>query len=323
MKNKINNIKTCTLKDLEEKNNIPKELLKRINNGDFNSINEYLDSIQKEDKDIMFSILYAVKNKFDTNIVFKYMGYELQKNNEELAIDILRQEPELLKDICFKNDVTFIAKVVNENPNIIEYIPENINSTELIYAIQQEKSLIEINSDIQKLETIEKIKEVLIKENLIETILEEPQNAEIDILIAVKEIKQEQSSDKAIEGFEEKIEELKVKISDNADNTDNKEEQRKVEQYQRHIKLMNKIKNGEIDSVRAAKKMLAMCKNMDEEYRKELEEIIRVDQVLKEKEAIEKEKLEKNANKEIKDEEIKDTSENKQIDKDNIGQSER
>ena len=49
---------------------------------------------------------------------------------------------------------------------------------------------------------------------------------------------------------------------------------------ERHIRFFERIKNGEIDPVRAAKLIDKYCANLDEEYKKELKQLLKIDEAI-------------------------------------------
>ena len=279
------NYETYTIKELE--GIVPEDLVKKLDAGEFKSVYTYLSKEQRNDKEIMYPIMYAIKNEFDTYIVFKYMGGTLQKSNYDLAMQILVKEPEMINETSFKTDEKFKAEASIKNPKIINQV-----------------------SDIEN-----KLKSILINNSaLMEYIVKDPKFASIEILDTVKEIKVEETTNSAIEGFINVSEELRQEIESQKGNLDLTEDQkeelktkeRKVHQSDRHIKFMQKIQNREIDSARAARRILVGCKNLEPEYTKKLEEIVRIEEARQEK--LNEKKL-----KEGKEEEVDNTKKGHEI----------
>ena len=116
-------------------------------------------------------------------------------------------------------------------------------------------------------------------------------------LLAAKEVIIENSSDNAIKGFTDERaktqEQLKALRED--DKPENLEEIKKLEmdekRLQRHIRFIEKIKNGEVDQVKAARRIRDFCAKLDPEYRKRIEQMLTIDTAMQEKEKDEQKQI--------------------------------
>lgn len=127
-------------------------------------------------------------------------------------------------------------------------------------------------------------------------------------LLAAKEVIIENSSDNAIKGFTDERdktqEQLRVLRQENK--PENLEAIKKLEldekRFQRHIRFIEKIKSGEIDQVKAAKRIRDFCAKLDPEYRKRIEQMLTIDTAMQQKE--------QDSPKQITTQEIKDVATN-------------
>jgi len=74
------------------------------------------------------------------------------------------------------------------------------------------------------------------------------------------------------------------------------------------IKLLDRIKNGEVKPERAIRLINSLCKDMDEEYKKELMKYIKIDDAV-----IDKQKEEKEEFREVTRDEVTETTEDVRI----------
>ena len=127
-------------------------------------------------------------------------------------------------------------------------------------------------------------------------------------LLAAKEVIIETSSDNAIKGFEDERAKTQQQLEAlRADNTpENLETIKKLEmdekRFQRHVRFIEKIKSGEIDQVKAARRIRDFCAKLDPEYRKRIEQMLTIDAAMKQKE--------QDAPKQVTAEEIGETARN-------------
>ena len=292
----------------------------------------------------MEPILYAIKNEFDTYEIYTYYGVNLQ-DNAKLASEIIKEEPELIKDTPISRNEEFILQNVKTNPNIIKYMSENLKENteflENLYQLQETdiskkivkecniEKLIQNNQELTKdpqfmVEAIKKevslikyaneelknnyefIKSACTENNnLIEYVANNTEEFGIEGLTASKKVLINISSKEAITGFEEEQKKVQeeLKKKDEKDIESMEELIKKDKRLKRHIKLMERIKNGELDSKRAAVVMKTLCKNMDEKYKEKLEQYIKIEDARINK----KEQTEKHI---IKTEEIAESIEN-------------
>ena len=80
---KIQNSRSATMSDIEQCDLYEKHLVEKIKNGEYQEILN-LPIKLRSDKDYMEPLLFAVKNDYNTFIVYKYYGEALQ-NNSRLA----------------------------------------------------------------------------------------------------------------------------------------------------------------------------------------------------------------------------------------------
>ena len=107
------------------------ELLREISNGNYNYINETLTPAQREDRNFMEPLLYAVRNdaKNGSYIIYKYYGENLQQDLG-LLIDVILEDPKIIEDTPISNNKDFILDVVETNPRVLFYISDNLKNDE-------------------------------------------------------------------------------------------------------------------------------------------------------------------------------------------------
>lgn len=322
---RISNQKSIKLSDLERSGLYTEKLIEKLKNGNFEEIGN-LSSYQKADIDFIGPIFWAVKNEFDTYKVYQYLGENLQ-NDAVLASEIIIKEPELIKATPISRNKQFILDNASKNPKIINYMSselkeDNIFISELnkMYNPEISKKINDIllnnmdtiaNQDFLKIaisenvELLEKVSDEL-KDNYsfikkvcsgnkgaTDYIVEHTDNFGIKGITAVKDVIVEESSTKAIKGFENELIEIDNKVQPTENETEKKDVIRK-KQLDRHIKLINKIKSGEVNQERALRLIKNICKNLDEDYRIELEKYIKLDDAVIEKKQEDKKMTESN-----------------------------
>lgn len=117
-----------TIINLEESGMYPKELLDNIKHNEYEVL-ERLPKHLKTDKDYMEPLLYAVKNDFNTYVVYKYYGENLQ-NDRKLATKIILSEPNLIIGSPISSDKQFIIESVHINPDVINYMSDALKKDE-------------------------------------------------------------------------------------------------------------------------------------------------------------------------------------------------
>ena len=128
----IQNCEKFNFKDLEDIKQYPVELIEELKKENIDSIILYLDSEQRNKKEVMLPVLYTIKNEFNTYIVYEYFNDELQKDMVDLAKEIAKEEPEVLKGSAICNSKQFV-EVIKENPNVTKYMSEQLKQdTEVV-----------------------------------------------------------------------------------------------------------------------------------------------------------------------------------------------
>ena len=299
----------------------------------------------------MMPILYAVKNKFNTYLVFKILGRNLQSNTS-LAFEVIRKEPELIKHTPLCEDKDFILDSASINPEVLKYMSPELekddnfvislykkNNEEITRylsqnhsietLIMQDKSLLNdkvfmqvaiiSNAEILKyvsddLKNNKLFIEVACRNNydVIEYIVNNTKEFEKEGLEVAKDVLIDISATSAIKDFSDESKKIKGLIenkSNNLDEVSNKDSVnfedllKRDKQLQRHIKLFERIQNGEVDSVRAARLINSVCKNISPEYKKKIISILKLDE-----EILRKEEKSNEGFREVKLEEIKDAT---------------
>lgn len=294
------------------------ELIDELQNGNYEVLARTVESNQRRDISFMEPILYAVKNEYGTYKVYKYYGENLQ-NNIELARDIIKSEPELIEDTPVSNNLEFVLESAKINPKVVQYMSPTLKSNsdfaeqlcelqdkEVIgYVVKECKMPDLIKENLLLAGNIEFMKEVVkqdvgllkyatdnlkndyefIKQisnnnkEVIDYVSEHTEEFGQEGLTATKDSLVEMSTEEAISGFKEEEEKIGKKLDEKDDN-ETEELTRRQKQLQRHIRLFERIKSGEIDPVRAAKLMDKLCKNLDEEYKKEIEQLLKIDKAI-------------------------------------------
>ena len=149
---KIQNSRSATMSDIEQCDLYEKHLVEKIKNGEYQEILN-LPIKLRSDKDYMEPLLFAVKNDYNTFIVYKYYGEALQ-NNSRLAAEILISEPNLIENTAISRNKQFIIDNVAVNPRIIEYMSPNLKAdNELIQELINIDNP-EINKEIIKISDV-------------------------------------------------------------------------------------------------------------------------------------------------------------------------
>lgn len=314
----FSNNRSVKLVELRGSGIYSQELIDELQNGNYEVLARTVESNQRRDISFMEPILYAVKNEHGTYKVYKYYGENLQ-NNIELARDIIKSEPELIEDTPVSNNLEFVLESAKINPKVVQYmsptlksnsdfaeqlcelqdkevigyvvkeckmpdvIKENIllagNIVFMKEAVKEDVTLLKYANDDLK-NDYEFIKEISSdNKEVIGYVSDNTEEFGTEALTATKESLVGISSEEAISGFKEEEEKIGKEL-DSKDDTEKEKIVRRQKQLQRHIRLFERIKSGEIDPVRAAKLMDKLCKNLDEEYKKEIEQLLKIDKAI-------------------------------------------
>lgn len=347
----IGNVKDISIEDLSKTKIYSQKVIEAVQRQDYLSLKNLLSYEDRENKDVMMPILYAVKNKFNTYLVFKILGRNLQSNTS-LAFEVIRKEPELIKFTPLCEDKDFILDSASINPEVLKYMSPELekddnfvislykkNNEEITRylsqnhsietLIMQDKSLLNdkvfmqvaiiSNAEILKyvsddLKNNKLFIEVACRNNydVIEYIVNNTKEFEKEGLEVAKDVLIDISATSAIKDFSDESKKIKGLIenkSNNLDEVSNKDSVnfedllKRDKQLQRHIKLFERIQNGEVDSVRAARLINSVCKNISPEYKKKILSILKLDE-----EILRKEEKSKEGFREVKLEEIKDAT---------------
>lgn len=347
----IGNVKDISIEDLSKTKIYSQKVIEAVQRQDYLSLKNLLSYEDRENKDVMMPILYAVKNKFNTYLVFKILGRNLQSNTS-LAFEVIRKEPELINHTPLSEDKDFILDSASINPEVLKYMSPELekddnfvislykkNNEEITrYLIQnhsietlimQDKSLLNdkvfmqvaiiSNAEILKyvsddLKNNKLFIEVACRNNydVIEYIVNNTKEFEKEGLEAAKDVLIDISATSAIKDFNDESKKIKGLIGNESNNLDGVSNMGSVnledllkrdKQLQRHIKLFERIQNGEVDPVRAARLINSVCKNISPEYKKKIISILKLDE-----EILRKEEKSKEGFREVKLEEIKDAT---------------
>lgn len=285
---------------------------------------------QSQDINFMGPIVYAFEKAHRTYIGYKYCGENLQKNlvfasdiirkepeiiantivsgDREFIEMVAPEVPEIVKHMSLelKEDSTFTAELCKLNvPEVTMYaaqeckmpdaIEENPTLAEnkdfMLGIIQQDANSLEYASDELK-NNYEFIKEACTNEEVIEYVTEHTEKFGEQGLTAAKDVLVEKSSDEAIAGFKKENDKIKEEIESNTAKDENELEalSKRDKQLQRHIRFFERIQNGEIDPVRAAKLIDKICVNLDERYREQIKKVLKLDEAIAEKQKVVEEK---------------------------------
>lgn len=100
-----------------------KTLLDEIELGNYKVLKETLNGIERNNKDFMEPLLYAVRNERNTYKIYKYYGKDLQENIE-LARDIVKEEPELIEDTTLSNNKQVVLELAEINPKVVKHMSQ-------------------------------------------------------------------------------------------------------------------------------------------------------------------------------------------------------
>lgn len=318
----VNN-RTVNFEQLEKSGIYSRILLNQIKSADYDFFNETLTDTQRRSREFMEPILYAVKNEYNTYEIYKYFGSNLQENFD-LAKDIIKEEPELIKGTPVSNNKQFILQAVDINPKVLifmsttlkadskftqqlcelkdaeitmyaarvckmpEAIQENQNLANnpvfMKEAIKDDARLLKHTDDSLK-NNYEFIKDIC-KENkdVINYVAEHTEEFGKEGLTAAKEVLVDSTTSKAIDEFKEELE----KVQEQKEIQNSKEISIKERQLKNSMKFIERIKNGEVKQERAIRLINFICKDLGEEYKQELMKYVKIDDAIIEKQKEEK-----------------------------------
>ena len=329
--------KDVDIDDLKKSGKYPSILIEKIQNREYNILLEVLSDVERNDINFMEPILYAVKRDHGTYQVYKYYGENVQNDiklakdiikeepeliddmpvsfNREFILEAAEINPRVIQYMSedLKADSNFTKDLCNlENLEITKYVakeckmPDTVienpnlkgNKVFMIEAVKEDAKILEYASDELK-NNYEFIKEVSNNTEAIDYIVDNTDQFGKEGLSGAKDALIEISSDEAISGFEQEKEEIKNKILEVQEEKNDELEEllKRDKQLERHIKFFERIKNGDVDPVRAAKLIDKICVNMDERYKNEIKKVLKLDEVIQKKDKDklkDDEKIEKN-----------------------------
>lgn len=318
-------VKSYNMNDLEQLGLYSKDLIESLRRKQYNDLKDWFSLEELNDWDIMEPILYAIRNEYNTYIIYKYCGKNIQ-SDPELSHEIIIKEVNLLEGTPLSRDKEFIKRSIDINPDVVSYMANDLkNDIEFLkecisnenIGIEQLKSIIEDNPKLTKdnnfmVEAIKKdasmvllcnkelkadykSMEKICRENdkVINYIASNTNEFGKEGLQASKDVLIDKSSESAINGFKEELSSVDKQIEQAKEEGKNEDELKKLfqrsKQLQRHAKLFERIQSGEIDAVRAAKLIDKLCQNIEPEYRKKIEQLITLDKAIIEKDKEDKE----------------------------------
>lgn len=321
------NTKELKIEDLRKSNMYPEDVIEKIENQDFSALENLISSSDRENRDFMEPLLYAVKNEYNTYIIFSFLGENLQ-NDVELALEIIKEEPELIKGTPLSKNKQFILESASINPEVVKYMAPELESDKTFIVDLYKKNNLEITRYIQNSNSIENLitenkdlindkafmvaavaidaealkyassdlksdKEFIEKacknnHEVIGYIASHTDEFQKDGLESAKNVLVDVSSNDAISGFKDESNRIKELIEKQSDNNSTKEDLeallKRDKQLQRHIKFFERIKNGEVDPVRAYRLISKVCANIEPRYKEQIENILSLNSAIVKKE---------------------------------------
>lgn len=280
------------LEDLKEDNRYDKKLIEALQYGDFQILAEY-DYDTRSNADFIEPLLWAVKNRFNTYIVYKYYGENL-KNNVDLGKKIAKVQPELLKDSPLMRNKKFVLEAIMINPIVAMNIDANLKNDEdfrkeILLKVDDKKLVaellgreeIKINNDME----IAKFQEICnSSENAIEYVSSHTDEFSKEKLEIAKGIVMKNGCEEAINEFKNRSNAIQERASNGEENIEELLKQDK--QLQRHIKTIEKwLKEGKKPE-RIARLIKICCKDLEPQYQKMLEQYICIHEATIEKQKI-------------------------------------
>ena len=200
----------------------------------------------------------------------------------------LKSNPSVIKDLVSLNNKEVINNIANDSnilTSIISNEPSLNNNKEFMSAIiSKNGNALELVSPELK-DDYNFLKDIYASSS---SALEYTANHVNEFgekgLTAAKEVIIDNSSNDAINGFEKQISKVREQIESHSISETLSPEVKKLEfsekQLQRHIKFIERIKNGDVDPIRAAKLISSFCKNLDPEYKKQIEQMLKIDDAI-------------------------------------------
>lgn len=308
----MDNVKKTDIADLIKSKFYGQEITDCIVSKNLSKLKTIINEGETRNMNFMYPLLYAVKNDYNTYYIYKLMGENLQID-QDLGMEVALTEPKLLAETPLSSDKEFLLKSSERNGKVLEYMStdlkedvsflielNNSDNPEVTYYanksleqmiskydnIETDKDLIQrlIISDVQLMKYVNpEIKgdsefiEQMCKtnENVINYIADNTKEFNKEGLNKAKSVLVEISTSEAINSFEEEKKDITGEKHNDIENS------KRNKQLNRHIDFMKKIERGEVDSVRAAKLMKRLCKNLDEKTSERLENLLKIEDGVK------------------------------------------
>lgn len=293
-----------------------------LRSSHYSDLTNFLSPDELDDPEIMMPLLYSVRNEFKSYAVYKHCGEKIQ-SDRPLTSEVIEKEPELLEGTVLSQDTEFIKENVKRNPGIMLYMDDKLKQNhefvEQCFSIANESILARLGVAITSLDD-PSLKKIVAEKDAVGELLaytsEEKNNYEavskicrksddvinyiaehtdefgIQGLVAAKDVIADKTTSSAIDGFRTTASEIEEQIKHGEEQGQSQEEieelQRRSAQMTRHADFFERIKadieSGKLDPAKAAKRLTILCKNMDPEYRKKLENLLKIDETVKSRE---------------------------------------
>ena len=307
-------VKRNKLVDIE--NLYSKEIIESLKTKQYNDLKKYFSLEELNKMEVMEQILYAVKNEYNTYIIYKYCGEDIQRNSE-LASEVITNEAELIEETKLSRDREFIRSYIKVNPDIVLHMSQELKGDVdfLVKCIgerdigkmqiesmlkdnpelaKQEKFMLQaVNKDASAILLCDKelkenyiIMEKICRENegVIDYVADNTTQFGKEGLKATKDVLVDTTSENIINEFSEELDNIRQQTEESEKSEDEiKQLTNRSRQLQRHIDFLERVKSGKVDAVRAAKPTDRLCKNVAPEYAKKVKQVIKIDNAIVEK----------------------------------------
>lgn len=208
--------------------------------------------------------------------IIQYMSPELMKKDKLIIELINKNNPDILKEVTKNCD---ISVAIMNNPEL--------SNNELFMTVLIKEDVTKIEYISNKLRNNYDFIKNICNNNkeTINYISEHTDSFGEKGLTAAKEVLVEKTTSKAISEFESELQLINKMESENKDQSE--EEKKKIaireRQLKNNMKFIQRIKEGKVDQERAIRLINSICKNLDEDYKKELMKYIKMDDALLER----------------------------------------
>lgn len=320
--------------NLEDRNNryFMEPILFAVKNSEFGTyevFKYYGEELQKQDLTIPTEIVINEPEALeDTTITDNpTLVLHFAKINPEIILYIsedLKSDGEFIEDLCETGNKEAISYAVREC-DISEVLQDNpdlaSNHVFMKEAVKEDASVLQYANESLK-NDYEFIKEAAIaNREVIDYVAEHTNEFGKDSINATKEVLVENTTCRAIDEMREeleKVQDAKTKMESQEDFDKDSKEYKNIQirerQLTNNIRFINQIKNGDVKQERAIRIINAVCKDKEEEYRKDILKYIKMDDAVIAKEKEEKTNNEKGTL-EVTPEQIEEKTEDARISK--------